>query len=522
MAEDPSLPTPTYSSPNADFRREVLANRKLILASNRGPVDYATNESGDLEPRRAAGGVVSALAALSRNTAVTWLSAAMSDDDRLAASRPDLPRPHFLPPSLDHKFVAVPKEVLHRHYNVFSNPILWFIHHYLWNAAYGPQIDARAHEAYKDGYVVVNRAIAEALAPLAARSRGGPTPFTLLQDYQLYLVPGFLRERCPEAILSHFIHTPWPAPNYWLLIPHYMRHAIVESLCQADVLGFQTQEFARNFLNTCEDFLEGANIDYHNRIVRYRGHSVRINVYPISVDINELKRVAFSPECERYVTKLRPVCEQQTIVRVDRLELSKNIVRGFEAYCSLLERRPDLIGQVKFLAFLVPSRSEIPEYQRYQDRVFRLVDEVNKRFGKPGWKPIEVYYENNLLQAIAGMRLADVYLANSVLDGMNLVSKESVIVSEKNAVLILSEATGAHYQLGRHALTVSPGDVEETSNALERALEMPMIERLAQSRALRRSVESEDLDWWVDEQLHDLRQVAQEQEQAARRASVLA
>ena len=270
MAEDPSLSTPTHSSPNADFRREVLANRKLILASNRGPVDYALNESGGLEPRRAAGGVVSALAALSRNTAVTWLSAAMSDEDRLAANRPDLPRPHFLPQSLDHKFVAVPEEVLHRHYNVFSNPILWFIHHYLWNAAYGPQIDARAHEAYKDGYVVVNRAVAEALAPLAVRSRGGLTPFTLLQDYQLYLVPGFLRERCPEAILSHFIHTPWPAPNYWLLIPHYMRHAIVESLCQADVLGFQTQEFARNFLNTCEDFLEGANIDYHNRIVRYR------------------------------------------------------------------------------------------------------------------------------------------------------------------------------------------------------------------------------------------------------------
>lgn len=486
-----------------DGRRGLLRNRRIILASNRGPVDYQQGAQG-LTAKRGAGGVVSALAALCNHTRVTWISAAMTEADRLAAAQHDRKRPSFLPSTLDHRFVVVDEGIFQRHYSEFSNPILWFVQHYLWNAAYGPRIDAAARTAWSDGYLPVNRAFASTLAPLARASAGERPPFVLLHDYQLYLTPHFLRQRVPEAVLSFFVHIPWPASGYWQLLPRDMRQPIIESLCQVDVLGFQTRRFVRNFLTSCEDFLEDAEVDYLNSTVRWRGRISHIRTYPISVDVEQLREVATSAVCARYVEKLRPHLGQQTIVRVDRLEPSKNIYRGFEAFRALLTRRPDLIGRVKFLAFLIPSRSAIPEYQRYRERVFGLIAAINAQFGTPGWAPIEVFYENDFIQAIAAMRLADVVLVNPVIDGMNLVAKEAVVVNERHGVLVLSESAGAHDQLGESALSIAPGDVEGTATAIEAALTMSLPERYARLRALRSAVESQDLSWWVDTQLADL------------------
>jgi trehalose 6-phosphate synthase len=494
-------------------RRALLDNRKVILASNRGPVDYALID-GNLVPRRGAGGVVTALAALSSYTDVTWVSAAMSRGDRLAARDAELPRPAFLPPSLNHRFVVVDEEAFQLHYNAFSNPLLWFIHHYLFDTAYGPHIDDDVRSAWLDGYVPVNRAFANTLAPLAQREPDEKPPFVMLHDYQLYLVSRYLRRRVPDALLSMFVHIPWPASGYWNLLPRGMRLAIVQSLVRVDVLGFQTRRFARNFLDTCDDNLADADVDYDALTVTFQGRTTHVKVYPISVDVDHLRGLVGSSPCTGYQSKIEALRGPITIVRVDRVEPSKNLVRGFEAYRSLLERRPDLRGVVKFLAFLVPSRTSIPEYQRYRDCTFALIKEINDAFGTAVWKPIETFYENNYLQALAAMRTADVLLVNPVADGMNLVAKEAVVVNERNAVLILSEGAGAHDQLGAYAVSVSPGDVAGTSRALERAIEMPLAERIVRLAALRRSVESEDLGWWVDRQLFDLAALADHPELA--------
>lgn len=495
-----------------DYLRHALStNRRVILASNRGPVDYTVTD-GDLQARRGAGGVVTALAGLCQYTKVSWVSAAMSNADRLAASRPDLPHPAFLSPNLDHRFVIVPEDVFNRHYNVLSNPFLWFIHHYLWNIADGPRVDQTIRDAWENGYVTVNRAFAETLAPLVRHRPGELLPFVLIHDYQLYLVAHYLRQTCPHAVLSHFVHIPWPAPSYWQLLPRDMRDAILESLCQVDVIGFQTPRFARNFLNCCEDFLPDATVDLTANTVEYQGHLTRVRVYPISVDVPHLEQVAASAICNRYYEKLRPAGHRKTIVRVDRLEPSKNIVRGFEAFRTLLVNRPDLHGEVTFMAFLVPSRTKIPEYQRYRERVMAIVNEINTRFGTTDWVPIDLHYENNFIQAVAGMRLADVFLVNPVMDGMNLVAKEAMIVNENQAALVLSEAAGASFQMGKDALMVSPGDIDGTAEALARALAMPRAERAVRAQALRRAVKVQDLNWWVSAQVQDLQEIALERE----------
>ncbi|HEX5415554.1 MAG TPA: trehalose-6-phosphate synthase [Chloroflexota bacterium] len=501
------LPTPRKA------RSALLDNRSVILASNRGPVDYALVD-GALVPRRGAGGVVSALAALTEHTDVTWISAAMSRGDRLAALDAGLPRPPFLPPTLSHRYVVVDEEAFRLHYNQFSNPLLWYIHHYLFDTAYGPHIDDDVRSAWQDGYLPVNRAFAHALAPLAVARSGEKRPFVMLHDYQLYLVPSYLRMRVSDALLSLFVHIPWPASGYWQLLPRGMRLAIVESLARVDVLGFQTRRYARNFLNTCEDNLPRAEIDYNALTLTYQGRTTHVKVYPISVDVDHLRDLAESPAGARYQNKLEARRGPVTIVRVDRLEPSKNLVRGFEAFRLLLERRPDLRGVVKFLAFLVPSRTSIPEYRLYKERTFALIDEINETFGTADWQPIETFYENNYLQALTAMRLADVLLVNPVADGMNLVAKESVVLNERNGVLILSEGAGAHDQLGDYAISVSPGDVSGTSRALEDAIAMPLAERIVRLAAMRRSVEAEDLSWWVDRQLYDLADIAKQSERA--------
>ena len=191
-------------------------------------------------------------------------------------------------------------------------------------------------------------------------------------------------------------------------------------------------------------------------------------------------------------------------MRVDRLEPTKNILRGFMAYDALLSRHPELAGNVRFLAFLVPSRTELKLYQQYTDEVFELVEQINNRHGNDAWQPIQVFYENNFVQAIAAMTLYDVLLVNSLVDGMNLVAKEGATVNAKDGVLVLSEGAGAHEELGRYSLSVSPADVEGTLDALYTALTMPVHQRARLAARLRETVAANDLNAWLIHQLNDI------------------
>ena len=262
-----------------------------------------------------------------------------------------------------------------------------------------------------------------------------------------------------------------------------------------------------NFLLTCDLYLEEARVDLKNKLIEFNGHQTKVNAYPISVDVVHLEGLAKSQEIKDYEKKLDAFVGRQTIVRVDRLEPTKNIIRGFHAYDLLLAHHPYLVGQVNLLAFLVPSRTNIKEYQQYTRDVFQLVDEINAKYGRDDWKPIQVFYEHNYPQAIAGMRLYDVLLVNALVDGMNLVTKEGPIVNKRDGVLVLSEQAGSYQQLGDCAISIAPTDIEGTAQALYQALNMSPEEKRRRAERLRAKIRKEDIAHWFWRQLSDLQAI---------------
>ena len=491
----------------ADLCQELLAERRLILASNRGPVDYRVNKEGELQLNRGSGGVVTALSAISRHVELTWIASTMGEGDRRVAARQNGRFQVQLPGQrLYLRFVSSPRNMYHKYYNIFCNPLLWFLQHYMWNSPYTPNIDAKVYDAWENGYMPINQAFADAVIAEAAGDR--VPPFIMLHDYQLYLVGGYIRQQMPYAILQHFIHIPWPAASYWQIFPDVIRRAILGSLCAADIVGLQTSRDVNDFLHCCQMFLDGVEVDYANHTVCTAGHNTRVVAYPVSIDVGALSRTARSPRVQDYKQKLRPLLGRQTIVRVDRAEPSKNIIRGLRAFDGLLDQHPEFEKNVKMICFIVPSRSGIKQYQNYTQNTFDTIEAINSKHGDADWQPISVFFENNFAQAVAGMSLCDVLFVNPVIDGMNLVAKEGPVVNENDGVLILSETAGAHQQLKDHVISVAPADLQGMTQALYQALTMDMVERKRRAEALRNAIRAEDITKWLYHQFLDLRNLA--------------
>jgi trehalose 6-phosphate synthase len=490
--------------------QRMLAERRLIVASNRGPVDYTPAPDGRFHAQRGSGGLVAALSPVSRFIPLTWVASAMSEGDRRlaeeAAGRIRVPLPEQ---EIYLRFVVVPRSVYHRFYSVFCNPLLWFIQHYMWNTPRTPSIGRPVYEAWEQGYVPVNQAFARAVAEEA---RGDSrTPFIFLHDYHLYLAPAEVRQLLPDAPILHFTHIPWPGPRYWCILPEFMRREIHQKLCAADIVSFQTMRDVRYFLVCCEEFLKGASVDHRACTVSQNDWLTRVTYYPISIDAAGLSQFAVSSEVQHYesLSRLR---REITIVRVDRAEPSKNIIRGFRAYDNLLERYPSLRRQVVFLAFLVPSRSEVSIYRTYARDLLEMAKAINDKYGDHEWQPIHVFYEDNYAQAVAAMRFYDVLLVNPLMDGMNLVAKEGPLVNTRDGVLVLSEMAGAHEQLGEYALSICPTDLEGTVRALYSAINMPAEEKRRRAAALRRAIQEEDIIFWMERQFRDLMAVSRRRE----------
>ena len=484
----------------------LLGERRLLIATNRGPVTFATGGDGTLKPRRGSGGLVTALGQVGRHVPITWIAAAMSEGDRRAAADPKLLREvGGADDAIRLRFASVERSVYEAAYNVVANPFLWFLQHQMWNLPERPVIDAALMRAWDRGYVALNEAFAKAVL---AQARGDRAPRIMLHDYHLYCAAGPIREARPNAVLSHFTHIPWPPSSIWQTISPTIREGIATGLLANDVVGFQTARYAHNFLRMVESFVPDAKVDYEASTVRYRRRTVHVRSYPISIDVEATRRVAHSRAARRRADQLLGGTREQVIVRVDRLEPSKNILRGFLAYEALLQRSPRLRGRISFLAFLVPSRTGLREYGQYGRMVQNAVDRINARFGRAGWRPVQLFYENDYAQALAGLSIADVVLVNPLVDGMNLVAKEAVVVSQRDAVLVLSETAGAFDQMADGALPVAPADVVGTADALATALAMEPDERQRRLATLRRGVEREDITWWLQRQLEDLVEIA--------------
>jgi len=479
----------------------VAQGERLVIVSNRGPVTFSRSDAGEITYSRGAGGLVTALNAVSRQSEdAVWIASAQSEED-VRVSREE-PVPYEVE-DLRVVLVEHEEEAYDLMYNHLANPLLWFVQHSLYDLPYSPNHDDDTRRAWEEGYVAVNRNFAEAIARSV---EGEEAPIILLHDYQLYMTPLLLRERLGEAasdaFISLFVHIPWPAPDQWCVLPGYVREGVLESLLSADVVAFHTRGYAHSFMETASQVL-GVEYNAEERIIYRDGREVWVRSYPISIDPSEFEELA---ESDAVLEKEESVKDLpgKLLLRVDRTDLSKNIVRGFQAYGRMLERHPEMAGAVTFLAQLQPSRSDVREYAAYMEAVGRTAEEVNEEHGSESWRPIELFMEDNFPRSIAAYKNFDVLLVNAVRDGMNLVAKESVVVNEKNGVLVLSENAGAHEEMGEHAITVNPFDLDEQADAIHEALTMPEEERRRRAKALRETVRSNTIEDWVEAQMKDI------------------
>src|SRR6266566_4158645 len=461
--KDRSMPTSLtlHTLPQTQF---IHANR-LVIASNRGPVEYHISHNKTLKHRRGSGGMVTALIGAASRLDVTWVAMAMTEGDRLAIREAQQNNDGLLQPPLrgqkmQLRYVAIPKLAYRKHYEQICNTLLWFLQHYLYDPTDGSTSASKLQDAWENGYYVANRAIADAVN--GEIERQDTTPIVMLHDYHLYLAPVMIRERHPSVIMQQFIHIPWPDIRCWQFLPSKMAQAIYNGLAGNDIIGFQTERDARNFLEGARTLLDGATVDFEEGAIWWQGRRIQTQAYPISISVTGERRIVQSVAGKRAANKIQPLIkDKQIIMRVDRIEPTKNILRGFQAYTQMLDEHPDIRGKVTFLAFLVPSRQTLSKYQRYHADVMKMIEEINQKYGTSKWTPITAFYENDRTRALAAMQYYDVLLVNPIIDGMNLVAKAGPVVNQRNGVLVLSRTAGAFQQMGKASIPTSPTDVHE-------------------------------------------------------------
>jgi trehalose 6-phosphate synthase len=487
----------------------VAAGGRVLVASNRGPISFTLSEDGQLSARRGGGGMVSGLLTVASQADLRWVCAALSHADRAAARG----APGGIL-ALEGRagtggsavqMLDIPADTFARAYNAVANSTLWFIHHMLYDLPNQPGFGSsfgRDWTAFRD----YNRAFATALAAAAdedgagasgtgpsgtGASGTGPSgtgaagpPRAVVQDYHLCLVPRMLAELRPGLPVAHFSHTPWAPPDYFRVLPDAVAREVLEGILGADHAGFLCQRWADAFADCCAAVL-GAAVDRARQQVSYQGHVTSIGVHPLGVDAGELRSRAARGDVAARLADLAELCGgRKLIVRIDRTELSKNIVRGLAAYRELLITYPQWRGRVMHVAFAYPSRTDLREYRAYTAAVQRLAAEINEEFATSDWTPLVVRVDDDYARSLAAYRAADVLLVNPIRDGMNLVAKEGPIVSDRGCALVLSREAGAAAELGAAALLVNPFDVTATAAALHEALSMSDSERASRCARL--------------------------------------
>ncbi len=453
----------------------------VVVASNRGPVAFSQADDGQLWLRRGGGGLVSGLSTVASTGAAVWVCAALSDADRRAAraapgGRLDVAGHDTGGAAV--RMLDIDPTTFQRAYNGVANSTLWFVHHQLYDIAVRPHFDVRFRREWA-AYQAYNAAFADALAEEA-----GHRAKVAVQDYHLMLCPQLLRERRPDLRVAHFMHTPWAPPEYFAMLPDDIAAQVLLGVLGADHVGFLARRWADAFLDCCAG-LPGAAVDRSAGTVRVAGRSTRVAVHALGVDAEGLRLRARQPDVLARKAALRElVGERSLLLRIDRTELSKNIVRGLAAYRELLRSEPEWLGRVVHLAIAYPSRHDLPEYREYAAAVQRMAREIQDEFATADWTPLVLAVDDDFPRSLAAYCLADVLVVNPLRDGMNLVAKEGPVVSERDCALVLSREAGAVADLGAGALLVNPFDVTQTAAAIGTALRMGAAERVERCRRL--------------------------------------
>ncbi|MGB9937450.1 MAG: alpha,alpha-trehalose-phosphate synthase (UDP-forming) [Methanobacterium sp.] len=479
-----------------------------MVASNRGPVEFYKNDNGKIAMKTGAGGIVPTLVPIMEKVGGIWIASAMTDTDKEVAEK--FPENKIPIPKDDPKFwvplIILDSNKYNEFYNFIHNPLLWFIHHYMWDLAYTPEIGDYAHKAW-GSYKDVNMQFADRIVEEVESSE--KEPLIMLQDTHLQTCPACIREKVDDIFLSQFIHIPWPQPDYFTVFPRNVQKDIVEGLLSNDHIGFHIKRYVKNFLMSCENYAD--EVDFNKNIVHYNGRKVFVKNYPISVDSSKLEKLAKSEEVlrqEKYVKKIKG--DNFLIYRTERTDPSKNIIRGFKAYDLFFQKHPEFKGKVTFFITGRSTRENVKEYQDYKVLVNDTIEEINKKYSDDSnekWKPIVPHFDAEYSLVTAALKNYDCLLINSIHDGMNIVPKEGSAVNEKNGVLIISETTGAYDELKNYSLNVNAFDISETADAIYNAVTMNQEEREKRSKGLKDTINNYDVYKWMGEQFEDIQKI---------------
>ncbi|MEZ5318722.1 MAG: bifunctional alpha,alpha-trehalose-phosphate synthase (UDP-forming)/trehalose-phosphatase [Vicinamibacterales bacterium] len=462
---------------------------RLLIVSNRLPVTLALQGSNAFTLRASSGGLATAMRGVHADADSLWIGnvgdlGRLSREGRTALDE-ELGR---------RRLVSVPLTAseISLYYNGFSNAVLWPLFHYLLDKV---RLDvANEWRAYK----AVNQRFADAIVRHVE-----PGDTVWVHDYHLALVPGMVRPHVEDVRIGYFLHVPWPSSDVYRVLPH--REEILQGLLAADVLGFQTEGYRHNFIESAAKVLGvGLGVD----TVVWEDRTVRIGVYPIGVDVAHFARV--DPKIDEAVARIRRATPGKTrLLGVDRLDYTKGVPRRLLAIDRLLNREPPLRDQVHFIQLAVPSREKVDEYADLRRTVNELVGRINSQYGSPTGSPVQLLYrsvdDDDLLSLY---RSADVMVVTPLRDGMNLVAKEFVASRlDERGVLVLSEFAGAAAELDA-AVTVNPLDLNGTASAIRRAMLMSPDEQGVRMRRLREAVLASPVDNWARSFLDDLTHVA--------------
>ncbi len=472
----------------------------VVLLSNRGPMSFVRSRDG-FGIKRGAGGLAGALDPVARRlgSGAVWIATATSATDRqaLAAGAADglaekLGYPVYM--------LDIDPDMYRKYYDLVSNRMLWFANHCLWDEVGIQDFTGEERAAWNDAYEPVNERFAAAVLEVTE-----PDSLVLFQDYHLSTAPAKLRRRHPAQVSFHFTHSSFCGPEGLGRLPSPIPRRIVEGMLGADLVGFHVHAWCENFLRCCEE--AGAQVDRDAGSVDYDDHRSWVRAYPIPIDAGQLVERSQRKKAQAWADRFRAETPGRLIVRADRMEPSKNIVRGFQAFARLLDRRSDLRGEVRFVACLYPSRQSMDEYQTYSEVIERTVSEINDNY--PG--SIELFMKDDYPRTLGALMVYDVLMVNPIMDGMNLVAKEGPAINEKAGALVLSRRAGSFEELGADAVQIEDAlDIDETAAALGRALDMSASERSERHERLRKTVCSSTPGEWIDTQIRDLQQIRED------------
>lgn len=444
---------------------------------------------GGIAVRRGSGGLIGAVAPVIEHFGGTWIAAAMTDGDRDVAEQ--------APAGSDQggfvlRLLDLPTELHDLHYGLVSNEHLWFLFHYLFDPTTQPLFGERFTRGW-EAYRRVNELYAEAVG------EAGRAGAVLVEDYHLMLVGARLRERSrARRPILYFHHTPWCEPDYFSLLPRSVADEILRSMLAYDVVGFHARRWAEAFCRCCERFLPGARVSRER--ITWKRRSTRVLAAPVPLDSSRLTRELEEPQTRQWAQRHDEIRGgRKLLLRVDRIDPSKNPLRGFLAFENLLERKPKLAGEVVFVALLYPSRLTLETYRRYFAECTGIVRRINERFegqvdAEEG--PVLLHFEDDYYRSLGAMCIYDALLVNPVFDGLNLVAKEGAFANRRDGAMILSRNAGVFEELGSAAVGINPFDVGDTTDAIESALRMPKARRsqLA-SRARRLAIRTTPQAW---------------------------